>query len=237
MLNRIVIDNKENIISKSGSYVLDIKNVDDIEIVVESGLFVYLTIINLDKNINRDICYKIKEDSHVIVNKFYNNKSVVENIVVNLDGFRSKFEYYFSCISVGKEEYNMIINHNNKMVESKVINHIIAMENSSIFFNIDSNVEYGNSGSIMDQNTKIINLGENKSKIQPNMCIREYDVKAKHGSVIGKFRDEDVFYLMSRGIRYNDAMKLLVSGFLKANYIIDDYFLDSVDVIISKYWR
>ena len=91
---------------------------------------------------------------------------------------------------------------------------MIAMDNASIEFNIDSNVDYGNSGTIMNQSTKIINLGENRSVIKPNMNISEYDVKAKHGSVVGKFREEDIFYLMSRGISYNDSLKLLIKGFL-----------------------
>lgn len=237
MLNKIIIDKKKNVINKSGSYILDIKNVDDIEIIIESGLFVYFNIISCDNDINRSICYKIKDESSVVVNKFYNNKCVNENIVIDLDGFKSNIEYCFSGISIGNEKYKMIINHNNKMVKSKVINHFVAIDGAVDYFDIDSNVEHGNSGSIMDQNTKIINLGENKSKIQPNMNIREYDVIAKHGSVIGKFREEDIFYLMSRGIRYNDVMRLLVGGFLKANYIIEDNFLNGVDNIINKYWR
>ena len=55
-------------------------------------------------------------------------------------------------------------------------------------------------------------MGECDTKISPNMFIDLDDVIAKHGSAIGTFKDDQVFYLMSKGINYNDALKLLIKG-------------------------
>lgn len=235
-LNRIYIDKEIIEIKESGSYVLEFGNIQNVEFIISNSIEVSLFCINVDMIIDRTINYRVLDNSRLVVNKFYNNKNSYENIYVNLDGVGSSIEYYFSSISIASEKYNMVINHNNKLVSSKIINHIIAMDKASVEFIIDSNVEHGNGGTIMNQSTKIINLGENRSVIKPNMNIREYDVKASHGSVVGEFREEDIFYLMSRGISYNDSLKLLIKGFLLGKYI-DSKFCDKINLVIDKYWR
>ena len=69
------------------------------------------------------------------------------------------------------------------------------------------------------------------------MFIDLDDVVAKHGSIIGTFKEEDIFYLMSKGISYSDSLKLLVKGYLFTN--IGGYFdlRQKVMDIINTYWR
>ena len=74
----------------------------------------------------------------------------------------------------------------------------------------------------MDQNTKVMCMGDVDCKVEPNMYIEEDDVEARHGSVIGKFSDECIFYLMSRGISEDEAIKLLIKGFILSNLVVDD---------------
>lgn len=238
MLNKIIKIEEEVIdIKESGSYILEFNDIKNVEIIINENIEVNIFYVDVDKSIDRNIKYVLLENAKLYVNKFYNNKEVNENIVINLDGYNSCFEYYFSGVSIGLENYKMVINHNNKNVISKIINHFVALENASCNFLIDSNVSRGNCGCEMKQETKIINLGENKSVIKPNMNIREYDVKASHGAVIGSFREEDLFYLMSRGINYNNAMNLLVRGFLILNKDDNIEFKDNINSIIDKYWR
>ena len=52
-------------------------------------------------------------------------------------------------------------------------------------------------------------------------AIDEDSVIAKHGSVIGGFHDSEIFYLMSRGISYQEAIHLLIKGFIFSNLIVD----------------
>ena len=75
-------------------------------------------------------------------------------------------------------------------------------------------LEKGNTDCIMDQNSRILTLGDVQAKIIPNMFIEEDSVEARHGSIIGSFDEEEVFYLMSRGISREEAILLLIKGFL-----------------------
>ncbi len=57
---------------------------------------------------------------------------------------------------------------------------------------------------------------DNKSKAitTPSMEIHENKVEASHEATIGKIGEEQLFYLMSRGIPEREATKLIVSGFI-----------------------
>lgn len=47
----------------------------------------------------------------------------------------------------------------------------------------------------------------------PNLEIGANDVRCTHGATVGQVEEEYLFYLMSRGIQRNEAIKLIVDGF------------------------
>jgi Fe-S cluster assembly protein SufD len=47
----------------------------------------------------------------------------------------------------------------------------------------------------------------------PTLEIDANDVRASHGATIGKIDEEYIFYLMSRGIPRNTAVRMVVEGF------------------------
>tara|TARA_Y100000310_G_scaffold328062_1_gene395490 strand:- start:30689 stop:32119 length:1431 start_codon:yes stop_codon:yes gene_type:complete len=58
---------------------------------------------------------------------------------------------------------------------------------------------------------------DNKSKALtfPAMDIHENDVKVAHEAAVGKVEEDQLFYLMSRGLNEDEAIKLIVSGFIE----------------------
>ncbi len=49
----------------------------------------------------------------------------------------------------------------------------------------------------------------------PSMNVSESDVTASHEAAVGKVGEEQLFYLMSRGLTEGEATKLIVSGFIE----------------------
>ena len=47
----------------------------------------------------------------------------------------------------------------------------------------------------------------------PGLEILADDVRCTHGATVGKIDPEQIFYLLSRGIRYEQAERLIVEGF------------------------
>lgn len=71
---------------------------------------------------------------------------------------------------------------------------------------------------------------------KPILLIDEYDCFANHGAAIGKMSDDDLFYLMSRGLNKNEAFLLILQGIIKPfiDSLEDDEMKERIDNEISK---
>lgn len=251
MNNRIIIENniledidnevfliKDKTITfkKSGNYVIEYVNSTSIELnlIVKDNLLVNLFISSIDNDIKINNHYYLGINSELIHFQFYYNKNVIENTTIDLDGEKSFYSGGFSSIARGSEEYHIIVNHNNEEVRSDIRNKCIGLDKSSITLDINSCLDRGNTNSIMDQTSRILTLGEVDARIVPNMFIDEASVNAKHGSVIGGFDKELLFYLNSRGISNEEAINLLMKGFIFSNLNIDMYERGKIFEIIQK---
>ena len=67
------------------------------------------------------------------------------------------------------------------------------------------------------------------------MYIDCFDVIANHSAFIGTFKDEELFYLQSRGIPVDEASKLLIKGFLISE--LEKEQKEKYEKIINQYWR
>lgn len=62
-------------------------------------------------------------------------------------------------------------------------------------------------------NRNILLGSEARADSIPGLEIKADDVRCTHAATVGKLEDEHMFYLMSRGMEYEDARKLIVDGF------------------------
>jgi len=67
---------------------------------------------------------------------------------------------------------------------------------------------------------------------KPGLEIFADDVKASHGSTTGQLREDELFYLMTRGLSRTQAMELLVNAF--AAEIIDRVAIEGVKSELGK---
>jgi len=62
---------------------------------------------------------------------------------------------------------------------------------------------------------KILILSDKaRAEAVPNLEIEADDVKCSHAATVGKIDEEQLFYLMSRGLRRSQAEAMMVEGFL-----------------------
>lgn len=240
--NKISCDNHAVNISRNkitftsdGEYIVIYQDDYDYEITFIVDYDVKLIETSFDRVLNINNRYVVNNKLRVF--KFYNNKSVLEHINIDLCSEKAEIDYHFSNICKVEERYTVDINHKAKNTYSNIVNKSIALKNSVLKFIINSNVGKEYTGSVLEQNTRILAMGECDASISPNMYIDLDDVSAKHGSVIGTFKDDDVFYLMSRGISYNDAIKLLIKGYIMGNMEVDVDTRMMIMEIIDTYWR
>lgn len=229
--NKITID-------KDLEYIVEYASFDiDIEFNIIDGCRAKLFFIfNMDEYLSVNSRFNVL-DGELDVYKFYCAKNVFEKVDINLDKDNSVIRYNFSNVCRYEEEYLINIYHNEKNTYSYINNKGISFDNSSLNYIINSYVPKGKIGSFVSQSTRIVTLGCGFNSISPNMYIDEEDVSAKHSSIIGGIDNDILFYLMSRGISYDDGMMLLIKGYLFGDNFINYDLRNEIVDIIYRFWR
>lgn len=111
--------------------------------------------------------------------------------------------------------FTQLVEHQAKDTEGYIENYGVANNSSTLVFEGIGKINKDMKRSVARQSNKGIVLGENsRLDANPLLLIDEYDVVASHGAAIGKIDDEQLYYLMSRGLSLKVAERLIISGFL-----------------------
>ena len=234
--DNIFVDDNNIIFKSDGEYFIEYTSSGNYKInyIVNGNIKLFES--SFDNEINCHNKYIIDGGSLSVI-KFYSNNNVNEVLDIDLCKDKDRIDYTFVNICLKEERYTININHKCKNTYSNISNKSIAFKNSLINFIINSNVYKDSSKCVLNQNTRIVTMGECDTKVSPNMFIDLDDVEARHGSVIGSFKEDQVFYLMSKGISYNDTIKLLVSGYIISSVGRDHYLRNKIMDTIDMYWR
>ena len=204
--------------------------------------------IEIGENHQAKLLYYSKTEEEVTINVVLKKDAILDfdfvllnqnsRIELNVDIVGEGANLEVGCLSLAKESnkyFNVNVIHNAPNSNSVVSNAGISFKEGHHNFNINGTIKEKMAGSNARQLTKGLILDETGScKALPILYIDNYDVKAYHGASIGKISDEDLFYLMSRGLKKLEAFMLVINGLLEP-FIkkIDDDELKSE--IISQY--
>lgn len=185
----------------------------------------------LDDNKNNEYKYNIDEDT--IIYHFSINSS--SDIEININKENVTLYYYYANINYDDNLFKIRINHLASNTHSEVFNHGVNVYNKKLTYFVEGNVPKTSDKCICNQDNQIINMADGKSTICPNLLIDNYDVDSNHAAYIGSFKDDTLFYMMSRGISFDVASRLLLNGFLINSDSIDiskiTKFLDEIEKI------
>ena len=161
---------------------------------------------------DKKVTYNLEENSKLVIYQY--GFDINNEVLINLNGAFAEVEYHYSVINYKNHKYNILVKHNNVSTISNIYNHGLNILNNSLDFNVTGQVIKKADKSICNQENQIINLENGNSTILPNLLIDNYDVISNHSAYIGKFKDELLFYLMSRGISKKKSYDLLIKSFL-----------------------
>lgn len=161
------------------------------------------------------------------------NEQTSGKVVVELNGNFSKADIKNIILneSSKKQIHEFKIMHNISETESYLLNYAVCDNKSILFIDNEGFVFEGAEKSNMNQITKGIILDlESEISANPILKIDNYNVIANHGASIGAIDDEELFYLMSRGLTKADSEKLILSGYFTfvVNEIKDEKIKDYI---------
>lgn len=134
-----------------------------------------------------------------------------------LNGERSKLEESSVSFSHGTDKFiiNSAISHTAPDTQSILNAKGVAKDSSSLSIDIMARINKEAKGAKSKISTQsiILNPGA-KASSNPEFEIFNNDVNAVHSASIGEIDEEQIFYLMSRGLGPEEAKKMIVEGFL-----------------------
>lgn len=215
------------------------------------------TIANENANIRITVVNLLNDLSNnfeSIENELYDNSNL-EFTIIDIGGKNSVSNYYTNVIGDNS-------NNNLKTIylgvkdEIKDINYIVEVRGKK------SNVDIDVQGALKDNSKKnfkgtidfkkgckkskgneneycMLLSNEAKAIALPMLLCTEHDVEGNHSTASGKVDKSELFYIMSRGLSYTEAIKLIVKA--RFNKIIDEIkdenakneVLDEIDKILD----
>ncbi len=214
-LDDICIDNKNNSkIEKCFHYLKQ-------ETILKENSKCTISIINMMSKTS---------DSFIAIENELDKNSKLEHTIVDFGG-NSKISNYYSnvkgdfaennlkTIYLGNNNDTIDINYNIDILGKNAKSNIEVQGalNDSSKKNFKGIIDFkeGSSKSKGFENENCMILSENaKSKSLPMLLCHEEDVEGEHGVSSGKIDEAKLFYIMTKGISYDDAKRLIV----KANF-------------------
>ena len=177
--------------------------------------------IDLKTNKNIKYCFNnIDQEENSISEIFFlSSGSTFSKNEVNCN-LKGKFASAFvnGIFSLNNKKHHEIKSNINHLFENtksyQLIKAVLGDESKAvyqgkIFVNSDAQKTDGY------QLSKAILLNENSEfNAKPELEIYADDVKCSHGSASGNLNEDSIFYIMLRGLNYEESKKLLINGFL-----------------------
>jgi len=121
------------------------------------------------------------------------------------------------AISMGKQVQGIdtrVTNYGRHSI-GHILQHGVIRDKSTLTFNGIGHIIKGAKGADAQQESRVLMLSDKaRGDANPILLIDENDVTAGHAASVGRVDPEEMYYLMSRGLRKQDAERLVIRGFL-----------------------
>lgn len=166
----------------------------------------------------QEITVKVKPNESRIFPIFWDgkkNETIKVNTVLDKPGSSLKLlGVLFSKSNYLNLHTNII--HKTRNTSSRTIIKSVLDGEASVNFEGLITIEKGAKNADADLKTHAILLSKKaRATAIPQLNVKENQVKAGHGATVGKIDEEQMFYLMSRGLTKNQAKSIIIKGFLE----------------------
>ncbi len=230
-INKVFINN-----SNEHSYANNVK----FELAADAKLELTLFDLNDVSTVENKIDFNLAEGAELkVVIVSLNTGKTDSKIVTNLNGVNAKANV--SVISVANTgvdtKFDVICNNNAAHTEANITQRAVALNGGSNIFEATGYIGKDCSKAINFQESRVLLLdGAAKGDASPILLINHHDVEAGHAAGVSRVNDEEMYYLMSRGIDRHTAEELMTVAFIRpvVDQIENEELRESIFEKISK---
>ncbi|MDE1549503.1 Fe-S cluster assembly protein SufD [Jeotgalibaca caeni] len=146
-----------------------------------------------------------------------NNGNVICDFDSDLYGDGSNSLIKAVAVSTGRQIQGLdtrVTNYGKHSV-GHILQHGVILDRSTLTFNGIGHIIKGAKGADAQQESRVLMLSESaRGDANPILLIDENEVTAGHAASVGRVDEEEMFYLLSRGIPKEEAERLVIRGFL-----------------------
>ncbi|MFV0555599.1 MAG: Fe-S cluster assembly protein SufD [Lactovum sp.] len=162
----------------------------------------------LEKNASIEWSAALMNDGNIIYDLDSSLKGEASSSKIRIVGLSSQRQIQIVDTSV--------INYGNHSV-GHILQHGVILDKARLSFNGIGHIIKGAKGADAQQESRVLMLSDKaRSDANPILLIDENEVTAGHAASIGQIEEEDLYYLMSRGLDEKTAKRLIIRGFLSA---------------------
>ena len=146
-----------------------------------------------------------------------NDGNIVGDFDSDLIGAGSHAETKVVAISTGKQVQGIdtrVTNYGRHSI-GHILQHGVILERSSLVFNGIGHIIHGAKGADAQQESRVLMLSTKaRGDANPILLIDDNEVTAGHAASVGRVDQDQLYYLMSRGLSKDVAERLVIRGFL-----------------------
>jgi Fe-S cluster assembly protein SufD len=146
-----------------------------------------------------------------------NQGNTVANTTTVLKGNGSSADMKSIAIGNGSQKENFVsrVVHVGTHTESNILSRGVMLDEAIAIFNGITEIKKGAQKANGEQAENILMVGDRaRGDANPILLIDEDDVMAGHAASVGPVSPLQVYYMMSRGVKRQDAERLIIHGFL-----------------------
>lgn len=213
-----------------------------VEVVCEKRSNVTYTSIHASEDDFKErLNFFVANDAHLTLNTLsLNNKYVnnITNIYLYKENSYAKVNNAIINNTGITQSYAYNVYHWERDTTSELTNYAICKDSSVLNINSNGIIKRECCRSKINQKSRGVILDLTSSiSANPLLEIDEFDVEANHGASIGAIDDEDLYYLMSRGLTKEESENLIVTAYMNPllKQINDQLILEYINkLLINK---
>lgn len=219
---------------EDSTFSLEIENSDkDVYLVILENVKIVFNL--LGKNTSFNFHIRLLKNASLVLNELIIEGNM--NISVDLVEEGADFTLNYSVLSSISSKNQIEVKHKSSKTKSLLKNHGFSKNHANIILDVSAYIDRDANKCISKQDNQIIENENSLSQINPNLYIENYDVEASHSAYVGEFKEDELFYLMSRGLTEETSKFLLLKSFLIGSFDLEEKVQEKYYHEVIKYFN